>query len=340
MRHECPICGSLFDDFSALSEHVVKAHKSEITKSKIKTKNLTEENLQRLQELAEKEKEAKILREYPLANTKKRGAIIKPVYQETGPRQAHPTKIKERFRFSLESLKLKLFKPNIEKFKEKRDVNRLIKLLTYNDVELCKRAASALNEIGDEACVEPFISLLSDGDIELRRIAFSGIEKHIDDFREKRDVNRLIKLLTYNDVELLMRAVSALGEIGGEECVELFIQLLSHRDVELRKKVVFSLENIATRVEEENLIGVVRRIKRQVIDGESNMCFYCGKIVNSTIGRRCSICNLIVCIDHILPESHGCRGKYIPPVGIAYCHNGKTRAQNGGGCYSKKSQDY
>ncbi len=274
MRHECPICGSLFDDFSALSEHVVKAHKSEITKSKIKTKNLTEENLQRLQELAEKEKEAKILREYPLANTKKRGAIIKPVYQETGPRQAHPTKIKERFRFSLESLKLKLFKPNIEKFKEKRDVNRLIKLLTYNDVEL------------------------------------------------------------------LMRAVSALGEIGGEECVELFIQLLSHRDVELRKKVVFSLENIATRVEEENLIGVVRRIKRQVIDGESNMCFYCGKIVNSTIGRRCSICNLIVCIDHILPESHGCRGKYIPPVGIAYCHNGKTRAQNGGGCYSKKSQDY
>jgi len=135
--------------------------------------------------------------------------------------------------------------------------------------------------------------------------------------KEKEDINRLIRTLRYNDSELRRRATFAL------------IQLLGERDVELRKKVILAMDETITRVGEKNLIDIVRRIKSQIIDGESNRCFYCGKIVNYTNGRRCSFCKLMVCDEHSLPETHGCTGENKPPVGIAYTQDGKAHAQEG-----------
>lgn len=59
-----------------------------------------------------------------------------------------------------------MFKPNVEKLKEKREVVGLIKALEYKeDPYVRKEAAEALGEIGDKRAVDPLIKALKDKDV-------------------------------------------------------------------------------------------------------------------------------------------------------------------------------
>jgi hypothetical protein len=335
----------------------------------------------------------------------------------------------------------KLFKPNVEKLKEKRNINRLIKTLGDNDVELRRKATSALGEVGGEECVEPLIQLFADSDVELRRIAVSALGSIADE----KAVVPLIYLLDDSDIELRKRVVSALGEIikasslsqnlcfswvlgeivahvRAESAIGTICELIDHgslktlrfkktleesvpldfkkkncercqkhsvhkyyvekirvfcsdemvyneefgyikcdncgltsklctsreeiegiiieprtinkinsiiRDEELIRlperasfiDLIQLMKEIEQSKRDKNLIDMVRRIKSQVIDGESNRCYYCGKEVNFTTGKRCSFCNLIVCLEHFLPEKHGCKGVNKPPVEVTECYS-------------------
>ena len=234
-------------------------------------------------------------------------------------------------------MRWKLFKPNVEKLKEKRNINRLIKTLSDNDVELRRRAASALGEIGGEESVEPLIQLLGDSDVELRKKAVFALGE----IGDEKAVGSLMQLLGDTNIELRRIAVSALGEIGDSKAVEPLKQLLGDSDVELHKKAVSALVVIIKMLKEKGDINqlikirrsndndVIQRIISQVIDGERNRCFYCGKTVYPAMGKRCSVCNLIVCDEHILPESHGCKGTYIPPSGYAISRTRKVTSQEG-----------
>jgi HEAT repeat protein len=63
-----------------------------------------------------------------------------------------------------------LFKPNVRKLAEKRDVEGLVKALCYEKDEYVRRDASeALGEIGDTQAVESLIETLKDKDEYVRK---------------------------------------------------------------------------------------------------------------------------------------------------------------------------
>jgi hypothetical protein len=71
----------------------------------------------------------------------------------------------------------KLFKPNVEKLKEKEDVEGLIKAIQYEkDDSVRYNAAEALGKIGDARTVEPLIHALRDKDEDVREKAAEALE--------------------------------------------------------------------------------------------------------------------------------------------------------------------
>jgi len=70
-----------------------------------------------------------------------------------------------------------LGKPNIEKLREKRDVKRLCKALSYKDGMVRRGAAFALGMIGDKRAVEPLITALKDPDGNVRTSAAESLGK-------------------------------------------------------------------------------------------------------------------------------------------------------------------
>jgi HEAT repeat protein len=67
--------------------------------------------------------------------------------------------------------------PNVEKMKDKRDVEGLVKALGYKeDVRVREAAARALLEIGTPG-VEPLNAALRDGDETVRRMAAEALGK-------------------------------------------------------------------------------------------------------------------------------------------------------------------
>lgn len=283
-----------------------------------------------------------------------------------------------------------MFKPNIKKLKEKRNINRLIKTLSDNDIKLRRRAASALGEIGGEESVEPLIQLFADSDVELHKKAVSalgevvnrvGTENAIEticevldygklktlgfkktfeesvllDFkkicerRQKHSVHKFyvkkIKVfrsdeLVYNEEFRYIRCencgrtskfFSSKEEIGDiiiePRTINKINSIIQDKGlVKLPEHASFIdfiqlMEEIEQSKRDKNLIDMVRRIKSQVIDGESNRCYYCGKEVSFATGKQCSFCNLIVCLEHILPEKHGCKGVNKPPVDVIECYS-------------------
>jgi len=65
----------------------------------------------------------------------------------------------------------KLFKPNVERLQEKKNVKGLIKALRHKDGYVREGAAGALGEIGDERAVEPLIRALKD--------EYSGVRERV-----------------------------------------------------------------------------------------------------------------------------------------------------------------
>lgn len=125
-----------------------------------------------------------------------------------------------------------LFKPNVEKLKAKRNVEGLIKALSYEkDPDVREDAASALGEIGNSKAVEPLIKALEDSGNVVRRYAAEALGK----IGDKRAVEPLIKALKDShykvcnnaaDSDYRMRdsAAEALGKIGDKRAFELLIR--------------------------------------------------------------------------------------------------------------------
>ena len=104
----------------------------------------------------------------------------------------------------------RLFGQNIEKLKERRDVEGLIRALKDSDWGVRWRAAEALGKIGDRRAVEPLIEALED---------------------------------IYEDVR--REAAKALGEIGDGRAVEPLIRALKDSDWFVQRKAAEALKKIA-----------------------------------------------------------------------------------------------
>lgn len=80
-----------------------------------------------------------------------------------------------------------IFKPNVEKLKENRDVDGLIKALKHNNGNIQDRARTALVEIGDPTVV-PLGQALKNKDRRVRINAANALGK----IRSKKAINYLI----------------------------------------------------------------------------------------------------------------------------------------------------
>lgn len=133
----------------------------------------------------------------------------------------------------------KLFGPSeVEKLKEKRDVEGLIKEL--QKANYCD-AAEALRQIGDKRAVVPLIKVLEDhaarGEVCLKAV------KALGEFGDERAVLALAKLLENDrtDGEVCISIVNALGQIGGERAIKSLTEAMSD-NIRGRKDLIGLME--------------------------------------------------------------------------------------------------
>jgi len=101
---------------------------------------------------------------------------------------------------------MRLFRPNIEELKARKDVKGLIRALKNIWWDVRKEAALALGEIGDEKAVEPLIEALKDSSWSVRWSAAFALEK----IGDERAVEPLIEALKDNDSLVRLEAACAL----------------------------------------------------------------------------------------------------------------------------------
>jgi HEAT repeat protein len=117
-----------------------------------------------------------------------------------------------------------LFKPNIAKLKERKDIPRLIKTLSLKDGEVRVEAAAALGELKDVRAVDHLVTALNDGSPGVRISAARSLGQ----IGNRRAVKPLVALLS--DRYLRMIATKALAEIADESCVDGLIIALNTAD--------------------------------------------------------------------------------------------------------------
>jgi HEAT repeat protein len=105
--------------------------------------------------------------------------------------------------------------PNIEKLREKRDVDGLLKALVHKDAETRRKAAVALGDLGDAQAVEPLIAALKDEDERVRMAAAYALGK----LGDSRAVEHLLPALKHRDWFVRQEAAVVLGELGDPRAV-------------------------------------------------------------------------------------------------------------------------
>lgn len=120
-----------------------------------------------------------------------------------------------------------LFKPNVERLEEKRDVPGLLRALKHSDEEIAASAADALGRIGDSSAVAPLVAIIMDRNAPTR----IGAARSLGRLRDFRAVEPLIALLKDQDKLLRMAAAEALGSIGNPRAVKPLIEALADMEV-------------------------------------------------------------------------------------------------------------
>lgn len=120
--------------------------------------------------------------------------------------------------------------PNVPEMEAKKDVDGLIRALTYNDKLIRRAAAWSLRRIGDARAVEPLTqSLLGDEDPDVRRASATVLGQ----LKDTRAVKPLIQALSYRDV--LEKAEMTLRTIG-QPAVEPLVQALKDKHGYVRRE--------------------------------------------------------------------------------------------------------
>jgi HEAT repeat protein len=103
--------------------------------------------------------------------------------------------------------------PNVEKMKERRDMEGLSKALRHKEVAIRRKAAIALGELDDRQCVEPLITALDDTDEAVRATAASNLTRvSLNAPADVQNIASAICTLTDKDEALRYKAVEALEE--------------------------------------------------------------------------------------------------------------------------------
>lgn len=112
-------------------------------------------------------------------------------------------------------------KPNIEKLKDDRDVNGLIKLLSDEDRSIREAAIFALGEIGDASCALPLAQRFQDNYLDIRVAACNALMKMGDQV-----VETLIEVLRDENHILREGAIQTLQKISDPRAIYPLIEAL------------------------------------------------------------------------------------------------------------------
>ena len=130
-------------------------------------------------------------------------------------------------------------KPDIEKFRQQKNIPALIQALRYKDFEVQTSAAQALGTLGAEG-IDKLILALKTKDKDVRL----GIIEALSVIRDSRAVPSLIQLLTDTSSEVRWEAAIALGEINDPGTTESLQHALRDPDKYVRYGAAFALQKI------------------------------------------------------------------------------------------------
>jgi HEAT repeat protein len=124
---------------------------------------------------------------------------------------------------------LGLFRPNIEKLKEKRDIEKLVKALHHKDPVIRRKAAEALGTLRDKKAIKPLVEALKDEEWEVRWEAAKALK------------NIGFKEATKSFVGVLGEALKKSGHIRDE--AESLLKSFKGDEVQLIKKLRGKLQS-------------------------------------------------------------------------------------------------
>jgi HEAT repeat protein len=173
-----------------------------------------------------------------------------------------------------------LFKPNVPKLAEKKDVPGLIKALAHKDPEIRAAAANALGELRDGTAVVSLVSCLRDRELKVWREAAEALVKI-----GKPSVEPLAALIRFSP-PLRELAIDTLGKIGAESAVNQLTAAMGNSDVYVRAAATDALGKIGGEKVLEPLIAAFKDANHSVRKAATDGLLKFGK---SAIAPLCAV---------------------------------------------------
>lgn len=143
-------------------------------------------------------------------------------------------------RIRKEERTMRLFRPNVPKLRENRDVVGLVKALRDNEAMIRVDSAKALGETGDARAVDPLAMALHDCVGDVCCAAIEALAK----IGSPAAVEPLCAVLDYTDPSLRRAAVQALAKIGDSRARNAIVGLLLDSSPEVLLAAATALERI------------------------------------------------------------------------------------------------
>ena len=179
-----------------------------------------------------------------------------------------------------------LFKPNIEKLKNKKDIKGLLKALNNRDLNIRKEAAIALVEIGDNDLIDTLINVLNnDENADIRMEVVAALAKR----GGEKVIKFLIKILENRpeDKKLLKSVVNLLGQKGDPVAIGCLTNLGMDDPISWGEKCIFSLEEIYKKTKnpeaKEASLKIQKKIEQEKIKKIKHLIntFYNGHTIDA-----------------------------------------------------------
>ena len=182
--------------------------------------------------------------------------------------------------------------PNVEKLKAKKDVNGLIKALSYQkDPSVNQAAAKALGQIGDARAIEPLIVALNNRNrLVIQAVAtalvwfgapavkplvsaiktarqhdpiFQIAPQILAQIRDRRAVEPLINALKDSYLVVQQASAQALGQIGDPRAVKPLVTTLHDQNRDVRRASASALQTLGWRPDQDSVGATYWIIKDQ-----------------------------------------------------------------------------
>lgn len=159
-----------------------------------------------------------------------------------------------------------LFRPNIERLKKRKDVERLIRALQHRDWHIRMDAADALGALADERAIDPLIECLKDESRHVRREAAMALGL----LGDKRAIEPLIQALRGEWDDSETSYIEAIERLGDKTSIQPLVKAFKYRSKWVRGEEDESLGKIQDVMRMEP-VSTVLKDEEKVLKWESDL---------------------------------------------------------------------